>query len=391
MLKPKGLRCKLLRSHEDFAAVLQDRGHDFWVSALASVGMDEFEERVQSTTVGTTLASDVFTDCYYAWSRNIKADADAVIQRFGLGLRKTRVRSKDLPGTVFVLVNKNGPTQLMEERADLHDTDTRLSAEERLRRTTMQMRSCTLAQMMREGLRNKEFWLTAMTGILDEEDAKKKVVTMTVDGKPSTERFTACLLSQSSNIYGDCTNFTQRCGLGLRRSAVRAKSEPGFLALLMSGTDAGGRPGTDGEPQEKRKKLDRSPPGEPILPLMFGKPTPAARPTAPVAATKPAVPAATAQLAAPPAAPPAAAKPASPTKPVSSVEAEEIYVRQVQVLEKKLASLLPTIPRNELSTDYVQARLEESMQKPPGRLDKFKKDIARVWRRYKEDPVEEVN
>jgi len=49
-----------------------------------------------------------------------------------------------------------------------------------------------------------------------------------------------------------------------------------------------------------------------------------------------------------------------------------------------LAALLPTLPREQLSTPLVQEKLEESMRKPHGRLDKFKLEIARIWRKYLE-------
>merc|ERR1719464_1985758 len=82
------------------------------------------------------LAPEVFSHCFYRGSHDIKTAADAITDKVGLGLRKCRVRSKNVSGCVFILINKNGESALSKQRAELSADDRKLSTEERLRRTS---------------------------------------------------------------------------------------------------------------------------------------------------------------------------------------------------------------------------------------------------------------
>ena len=57
---------------------------------------------------------------------------------------------------------------------------------------------------------------------------------------------------------------------------------------------------------------------------------------------------------------------------------------QVDMLQAKLAILLPTLPRQSLSTACVLAALERAMGKPPGRLARFQSEIERLWHAWAE-------
>ena len=75
----------------------------------------------------------------------------------------------------------------------------------------------------------------------------------------------------------------------------------------------------------------------------------------------------------------------TPGDGVAADAAEAVYCKQLEVIERKLAVLLPTMSREELSTTTcVQAKLEVSMQKPSGRLQKFNMEIGRLRRAFLE-------
>merc|ERR1711972_958972 len=62
---------------------------------------------------------------------------------------------------------------------------------------------------------------------------------------------------------------------------------------------------------------------------------------------------------------------------------EELYCKQVAALERRLLTLLPNLSQETIaSTACVQARLEQSMNKPAGRLQKFHMEIARIRRQF---------
>lgn len=365
-----GMACVKVPDWMDLGNILKGKGHDFWVSCLADVGVDDFPERIQSMRVEDNLAAEVFSHCYYRKSDDIKTDADAIVEKVGLGLRKCRVRSKNVQGCVYVLVNKSGESDLSKQRAQLSADDRHLSAEERLRRTSMQIHVVTGAHLEAEAKRNPgTFWLTCWTNCSAEE-GMKRAVTTSMEGQLATQRFQRCLLADALDCKDLSFKLTSSCGLGLRNSAVRSKPESGCVALFLTGE------------------------GLPALPLPPREDVPRSKAASGTSSTE--VSAATRKAA-------SKAKQLEPKRKREGGTAdgaqktrrceqddhggreevsEELHCHQIAVLEKRLMTLLPTLPREELSTSLVQAKLEELMRKPKGRFDKFKMDIARIWRAY---------
>eukprot|EP00927_Polykrikos_kofoidii_P070325 TRINITY_DN6643_c0_g1_i1.p1 TRINITY_DN6643_c0_g1~~TRINITY_DN6643_c0_g1_i1.p1 ORF type:complete len:434 (+),score=78.67 TRINITY_DN6643_c0_g1_i1:77-1378(+) len=417
-----------------FREVIKNRGHDFWVSCLANVTVDDMLGKVDSLRIEGELASDIFSHCYVKAAVDIKAVANAVFDEFGLGLRKKRVLSSSAPGVVFAFVNNDGPSILSKWRESMGNNDKRLSAEERLRREQHIFRNATLADMDREMGKNKHrFWLTSVTGV-DVETCKKRVVTSSIEGQLAVDRFKCCLVAEVSDCLRATDQLTSRHGMGLRKSMVRAKAGQGCLALLYNSTEillAGARATEEANPKrteredatplpdakrrhvsvadqlqntaksstDKSMRLATSASKESTSRL--GSATSMAS-DASVSVTLPlqqkqekdqrGAPAATAAPqpkaildAASPGKKPDKALPSGPPPD----PAGDLHYRQVQVLEGKMAKLLPTLKREKFATDYIQGKLELIMQKPKGRLDKFKLDIGRIWRAWLDDRLAE--
>lgn len=259
------LACVALKEWKQFDIVLKDRGHDFWVTCLAGIKQGELPERLATMRVEDQCAPDVFTHCYIKESSNIKDDADKIIEKFGLGLRKSRVKSRPDPGCVFVLVNNSRETVLSQRRANLASDDRRLSAEERLRRTEMEFEIKPLiGQLIVEAKRNPGcFWVSAFSSIKAEE-CKKSVVTMTIETQPVYPRFKRCVLVETDDCHAATHRLVTACGLGLRRSQVRSKNVPGCVVLLLTGKDvlARRREATtslpDAAPMAKRQRTENA-------------------------------------------------------------------------------------------------------------------------------------
>jgi len=358
-------------------------GQDFFMSCLADVSSAEFPHKVRTLRVEDTLASEVFTHCYYKWSKDIKTDAEAVVESCGLGLRKKGVRSKNVPGCVFVFVSEPGPSVLLQQRAELSADDRKLSAEERVRRTSMKLDVAGMDHLIAEAKRHPgKFWLTSWTATSVEE-AKKKAVCSQIEGQLATQCFTRCLFAEVSNCQDATLRVTGMCGLGMRRSAVRSRVGPGCIAAFFpsggppplplpepastppskrpgpgASTSAGtAGPGSSGPKeapaQPKRRKTGETEPRPAVLLPTRSSPADKAGEAAVASA--------------------------------GGADDEEVYFKQVRVLENRLRVLLPRLDKEDLSTSFVQEKLEEFMQKPHGRLDKFKLDIARIWRSYLEE------
>merc|ERR1719464_94927 len=73
-------------------------------------------DKLVSLRVEGSLAMEEFSHCYVSQSVDIKSDANALIDKFGLGLRKKRIHSHSTAGCVFVLVNHGGPSGIMQKR-----------------------------------------------------------------------------------------------------------------------------------------------------------------------------------------------------------------------------------------------------------------------------------
>lgn len=204
-------------------------------------------------------------------------------------------------------------------------------------------------------------------------------------GGPSgaTQRFNRCLFAEVPNCQEATMRVTNMCGLGLRKSSVKSRLGPGCIAAFFTGeglpplplpqmvstppSKRQAAPGSSGPKeapaQPKRRRTAEAESGAVVTLPTRGGADRAQRP------------------------PPSLAGKADDAGVASAGagDEEEIYFKQVRVLETRLKDLLPRLKREDLSTSFVQARLEEFMKKPYGRLDKFKLEIARVWRSYLED------
>jgi len=245
------LNLVLVKDWKEVRGMLREQGHDFWASCLSHTTPMEMADRFQTMRVdGEVLAQEAFTHAYVAESGDVRADLNALIDEFGLGLRRKRARSGNEPGCVFVLASRGQPSGIKRRRTNLSATDKTLSTEERLRRTKMRFEVVSADQLGVQMSQSKaDFWLTAYTG-LDKEACKRKVVALQVEGAPAAERFARCLVAESRN----CQEVTDRLcglhGLGSRKTTVRSKPEPGCLALLLAGDgkpDAGAESDSDSD------------------------------------------------------------------------------------------------------------------------------------------------
>jgi len=431
------LECIKVPSFMGLRGVVKTRGHDFWIGCLAGVTEDELPDKMVSFQVEKELAGDIFSHCYYQASDDIKGTTNSIIDEFGLGLRKKRTTSLSVPGCVYVLVNKAGPTLLSQRRATLGNTDKALSSEERLRRTHLQFCTATEESALRlEAQKYKRhFWLTCFIDH-DVQAAQKRVVTMTVKGSNASERFSHCILLEVRDCHAVTERLTMICGLGLRAGSVRSRTGPGCVVLLVDRFSAPerklakedvNRTKTETAPILHIKKenayassqnlpMDRSAaPGQALQRVaasnVFPHPLPVCPPRTSLApARAPANPAPQRErrkqevnyLTPEPkkrklevigsTAPTPGTVPMLPLSvqgggSSTAVDADydadgERYFKQVCILEKKMDMLLPALPSDQLSTPFVQAHLENYMTLPAGRLHKFKNEIGRIWRAY---------
>lgn len=334
------------------------------------------------------MVSDIFTDCYLMESADAKLDADSLMDEVGLGLRKSKVKVKNLYGVIFAFVDNRGPSVLMAERADLSAGDRKLSTEERLRRTTMEM-TVTCMDLVKSELKRASklsFWVTAWQGCSGEE-AKKKAVAADMEGRKAVERFERCFLVEVPCCSLACLQLTSIFGLGQRKQMPRAREAPGAVAVFFTSYGLASPDTLAAVSLPKRRRTEQLPEGassghsedmlssgSPLLPLS----TPAAqtpdRAMRTCSGGKSSIET-----------PSKAEKPKTVAQTsIEDVDSEDLYFRQVTVLEKRLNELLPTLPRELIDTPFAQRKLEEYMRKPYGRLDKFKMDIARIWRAFVE-------
>jgi len=432
------LACIKVPSFMGLRGVLQNRGHDFWIGCLAGATEWELPEKVGSVQVDRELAEDAFSHCYYQASKDIGSDTHAIISEFGLGLRRKTTRSQSVPGCIYALVSNDGPSLLSKRRATLSSIDTKLSAEERLRRSQLQFAKGSESDLRREAEANRgRFWITAYSDI-DAETTKKRIITAKVEGRYTSELFTHCLLHETRDCFAVTERFSMLCGLGLRSVSVRSRPGPGCVALLgdhfghsiakskqesfpakslvkESASSEVVTPKRDRKsPPSKDAQMDPSPvPAQRPPPSraeshVFPHPLPLCPPCRPSGSNvglpdgaqsppsskrEPAQPeikrrrveergVAPANAATtPPSFKPQQSSRSAFVETVRDPEGER-YFRQIQVLEGKLGSLLPSLPQDQLSTPFVQAHLENFMNQPPGRLHKFKNEIGRIWRAF---------
>lgn len=393
--------CIKLKRYHDFVDLLKKKDNDFWISSLADVTSGELPDRVPAYRVQEALACENFSTCYYTSSADIKADAEALISLVGLGLRKNKVKSKNVPGCIFALVQEDGPSGIRFQREHLEASDRRLPTEERIRRTACDRKLPTeervlrgemhveviadMDKMMQQAKRisPKNFFLTCFGGC-DALEAKKKSVSCNVEGKHAASTFNRALIVEVPDCCMASSLFTGAFGLGMRKTFVRGRAVSGCLVLFLLQPEAevaistlkpkqqgiGSSSSTTGRGSAQEElalaKRRRTEAGTPEARLCLLPPRSAGGPAG-VAQEQPRAVAA-----------------GKATDTLEDERSEEVYLRQVRVLEKRLQELLPRLPREQLATTYVQSKLEEHMQLGSGRLSKFRMDIFRVWRAYLE-------
>jgi len=426
------LECIKVPNFMGLHGVVKTRGHDFWIGCLAGITEDELPDRMISFQVEKELAADIFSHCYYQASDDIKGTTNSIIDEFGLGLRKKRTTSLSVPGCVYVFVNNAGPTLLSQRRATLGNTDTALSSEERLRRTQLQFCTTTEESALRQEAETyrRNFWLTCFCD-LDARAARKRVVTMKVEGNNASERFSHCMLHEVKDCHSVTERLTMICGLGLRSGAVRSRTGPGCVALLVDRFSIPeikmqknvNQTKSKNPPNLQAKKENVSASSQNLLRDLsvatdqtlqgvvannvFPHPLPVCPPRTSLAPLDSArlqerrkqkingrspelkkrkfeeVGSTAPTPRAVPVIPFSLPRGASSSVGDAVYDAEgERYFKQACMLEKKMAELLPTLPRDQLSTPFVQAHLENFMNLPAGRLHKFKNEIGRIWRVY---------
>jgi hypothetical protein len=231
------MECVRIGDLRDLRNVFEGRtGHDFWLGSLAEVDARDMPEKLLSLRVEDELVDKVFSHCYVAESSNIKADSNALVDEFGLGLRKKRTTSHAVPGVVFVLTCNGGESILSQRRAALDGNDRRLSTEERVRKTALQFDVVTESVLLEEAKRHRpHFFLTSYSQV-ESETCKKRVICLKVDDKLAPERFVRCLIAETKNCQESTDRLTNLHGLGTRKTAVRSRSEPGCIVILFEKT-----------------------------------------------------------------------------------------------------------------------------------------------------------
>lgn len=335
------LPCIFVPSVKELRPQLQGRGTDFWVGSLADVSREELPAKIATMRVEDMLVSDVFTQCFACTTRDIKGDANVLIDEFGLGLRKMRCRSKDVPGCVFVLVKDGGPSALRLKYDGLQSADKRLSTEERVRRTNLRMDVVPQSRLEAEAGRGAPFWLSAFTDC-DTEACKKRVVTMVIEGFRAEERFGRVLIAATTDCASATESITDVHGLSLRKKRVRGKPLPGCLVLLLEPMDPSlalsAEARTDGgsglilpiEAQPSSSSARKRDAASSLAGASAAAvdPSPKRLRTAPSPGPAPAPAAGTGSAPAP--------------HSLAAVNPEELHFKQICVIEKRLATLLPT-------------------------------------------------
>jgi len=391
------LACILLNDWTEVADILRGHGHDFYLSSRACRNgsddsrtcspLEELANAVASLRIEDTLIADMFSHCYIAESRDMRADVDSVIREFGLGLRKSLSRSRpDTSGYVFVLVNTNGQTSILKKQLELPSTARSLSTEVRVRRTSLRFEMSSVAEMLTQSRKNQgSFYLTAIKKA-DVETCKKKVVTTQVDGAFVEERFPRCLIAEAPNCLEATSHIEAQCGLGIRISKVRSKPVKGCLALFLpmefKAQDSGGivpvsrQAGNSiATPDSKRhREVWKTGNGVAASASVVATPQKSQQVSAASMVAATSVGPRSSSIA------PAvlAIKDGASRKRPRDDDSNSLHQQQVSVLEGRMKVLLPLLLPAELNTNFVQARLEELMHMPQGRLAKFQPVIQRA-------------
>jgi len=337
-----------VRDVERLHQLIETKGkaNDWYVSAFVGVIASCSADKIRMARVEDELIGDTFTECMVISVNDVKEVCNTITDRHGLGLRKTRVKSDARPGCVYVCVNEHGPTTIFKNREGLDSSDRRLSTEERVRRTSLQMKVVgenILSAAFAHACNKRTAWLTAVQ-LVDAEECKKRIVVTTIDGMLAEETFECALIAEVPNCWQSTERLTNKHGLGSRTSKVRSKHEHGCVVLFLK--------------QAPKGALQAASAPETSPPLPTPKASKCVRLETPDSIV------------------------AHVTPRTQHDPAEEKYLRQVQALEKRFRELVPTFAAAQLSTAFVQEQLEEAMKLPAGRLDRFRLDIGRIWRAF---------
>eukprot|EP00927_Polykrikos_kofoidii_P041694 TRINITY_DN35535_c0_g1_i1.p1 TRINITY_DN35535_c0_g1~~TRINITY_DN35535_c0_g1_i1.p1 ORF type:complete len:401 (+),score=55.46 TRINITY_DN35535_c0_g1_i1:139-1341(+) len=392
--------CIKMSASMQFRDILHDRGHDFWVGFQSNVSADETVERMHVYRVEGELVSDIFSHCYVKEASDVRKEAIAILDEFGSGLRRKRALTPSVPGCIFVFVNEGGPSVLSRWYSSMDDKDRRLSAEERVRRERHMFEIVSLVEMEKEMSRNKNnFWLTSYS-FIDAETCKRRVVTSSVEGQNACERFSRCLITEVADCHKATERLSIRKGLGLRKNAVRSKFGQGCLALLLT-SPASSKTGvkrshgesathasssTDAAVSTEIKRRNGSSTDQTPLSTNVSLATVAVHHDEGQRCEVVAM-AGERRTASPDISELEGRTDRADTADVNVMTSppspeDDLFCKQMQVLENRIAKLLPSLSEDQFSTDYIQERLEEIMQKPKGRLDPFKTDIGRIWQSW---------
>jgi len=206
---------------------------DYWVSCLAEGAHVSLELALWKMHTDKMLARECFTHCYLAESEGIKEDANKLIDEFGLGLRTKRVHSNNGPGYVFVLVNEEGVSALAQRNSVLDVTDTRLSTEERLRRSGMQFFKVKFESLLMKASEFRgHFWFTTFAKV-GARDCMKRVVASKLGQDYAIEKYDQCWIYEAGNMADALKQLIAACGYGLRTHSIHTAVGPGCLAVLI--------------------------------------------------------------------------------------------------------------------------------------------------------------
>lgn len=230
--------------------------------------------------------------------------------------------------------------------------------------------------------RGCDFWLSSLADGAH-RSLWETLNSMTCDGVPATDAFTHCFIVRSQDTKSETELLMAKFGLGLRQKEVHRSVGPGYMFMLVNlksssplcrtvlSTKRKQPPDTDAE-QRASKKAAQSPQdlvvtADPVVPCTEAVPAYTSDFPDSINCGK-------VQDAEPP---------GIDVQP-KTANAADLRQRQFQALEKRIATLLPKFGRHQIPPEMVQKKLEDMLNKPAGRLSKFRDDIARIWQNFVE-------
>lgn len=236
---PADLKVVKVRDVNEVSAVLTGRGHDFWITVLTERNYRACKEALQNVRLRhdaghREYAHEVFSHAYVLSVPRPKAVANSIMDTFGLGLRKCRMRcSKRAAGWVAVLVRIDGESTLARAVRAVPDDSRRLSGDERLRRSHVTFDITSVEGLGQAAAASSGRFLLTAFSICAAQECCRRVVT-----SQWHEDFSRCLIAEVPNCREAAASFEARYGSGARNNLVRARSRSGCLALLLRPREA---------------------------------------------------------------------------------------------------------------------------------------------------------